>query len=89
MSDKVLNVQVVDRQEVLWSGQARQTSIPAVDGRLGILPGRQPLLAILTSGTVNIDDTAGTVIKYQVNGGFASVDDDFVTVVVEEAHLAS
>lgn len=87
MSDKLLNVQVVDKHEVLWNGHSTQVSIPATDGRLGILPGRQPLLAILGKGTVNISDTDSAVVKYDVDGGFASVDQDFITVVVEEAHL--
>jgi F0F1-type ATP synthase, epsilon subunit (mitochondrial delta subunit) len=81
---KVLNVEVVTRSETLWSGSATHVSIPAEDGMLGILPGRQPVLAILQNGIVEIREESGGNVKLHVTGGFASVDVDFVTIVVEE-----
>ena len=77
-----LRVEVVSKIQSLWHGKATYVSIPAVDGRLGILTGRQPVLAVLETGVVEIETEDGTVVV-SVNGGFASVDSDFVTIVAE------
>ena len=82
-----LRVSVVGRLGPLWSGRAHYVSVPAVDGRLGILPGRQPVLAALQAGVVEIQPSTGETVKVQVEEGFASVDSDFVTVVVEGGEL--
>ena len=44
-SGKSLQVEVVSHEGRLWHGAASAVQIPTVDGSLGILPGRQPLLA--------------------------------------------
>mgnify|MGYP002724582841 CR=1 FL=1 len=82
-----LRVSVVGRMGPLWAGRARYVSVPAVDGRLGILSGRQPVLAALQAGVVEIQPSTGETVKVQVDDGFASVDSDFVTVVVEGGKL--
>ncbi len=82
MPKEELRVEVVSKIEPLWSGKASYVSIPAVDGRLGVLKGRQPVLAVLEAGAVEIETSTGTVIV-TVDGGFASVDSDFVTIVAE------
>lgn len=84
MSDRLLNVEVVTRHETLWVGASGHVSVPAVDGRLGILPGRQPVLAVLEDGIVDVSRPEGDPVKIQVKGGFVSVDADFITVVVDE-----
>ena len=87
MSSPHLEVTVVDRAAVLWSGDAEYVSIPAVDGRLGILPGRQPVLAVLVPGTVQITQLGGEIISFDVAGGLASVDSDIITVVAKAADM--
>lgn len=82
-----LRVSVVGRMGPLWSGRAHYVSIPAVDGRLGILPGRQPVLAALDAGVVEVQSSSGETVKVHVEDGFASVDSDLVTVVVEGGTL--
>ncbi|MFT0762765.1 hypothetical protein [Scrofimicrobium sp. R131] len=82
---KRLSIEVVNRTSTLWEGEADYVSIPALDGRLGVLPGRQPVLAVLNTGNVEVRGAdPGGEVNISVSGGFASVDDDFVTVVVDE-----
>lgn len=81
MSSAVLRVQVVSKTRSLWDGEARQVSIPAVDGSLGILPGRQPLLSVLNAGVVKIEDTQGELHELEIEPGFAFVDSNLVTLV--------
>lgn len=82
----VLQIEVVSQHERLWSGTGSQVVVPASDGSLGILPGRQPLLAVLGDGTVRITTPEGTR-SVEVSGGFVSVDSDFVTVVAQRGSL--
>ncbi|WP_115727552.1 F0F1 ATP synthase subunit epsilon [Actinomyces culturomici] len=87
MADRVLQVEVVAHEGRLWHGTGTSVQIPVVDGQLGILPGRQPLLAMLKAGTVSVTTKDG-VETFTIEGGFASVDSDFVTVVADHGTVS-
>ncbi|WP_413452321.1 F0F1 ATP synthase subunit epsilon [Georgenia phoenicis] len=78
-----LTVQIVGPDRTLWSGDADAVSVPASEGVLGILPGRQPVLAVLRPGKVTITRSGGTE-SVDIEGGFVSFDDDDVMIVVDE-----
>ena len=86
-SGKSLQVEVVSHEGRLWHGASASVQFPTVDVSLGVLPGRQPLLAQLSEGTVTVSRT-DEVVSFQVTVGFASVDSDFVTVVADHATVA-
>jgi len=88
VSGKSLQVEVVSHEGRLWHGAALSVQIPTVDGSLGILPGRQPLLAQLGGGTVTVT-CSGEVVSFEVSGGFASIDSDFVTLVADSATVTT
>lgn len=81
MAKDSLHVEVVSKTELLWQGLANHVSIPAVDGRLGILSGRQPVLAVLGEGDVVISQSGNDPVTISIASGFASVDSDYVTIV--------
>ena len=83
-SGKSLQVEVVSHEGRLWHGTALSVQLPTVDGSLGVLPGRQPLLSQMGEGIVTVT-CSDQVVSFQVTGGFASVDSDFVTVVADHA----
>ena len=89
MSDAKLHVEVVSRLEPLWQGTASYVAVPAVDGRLGILTGRQPLLTVLEAGEVEIQAQGGVKVTVSIDGGFASVDSDYVTIVAQGGEISS
>lgn len=78
----MLQIVVVSRKDMLWSGLGTQVIVPAAQGSLGILPQRQPLLSTLQPGTVKVFTEDGDTVSFDVDSGFASVDSDFVTIVV-------
>lgn len=80
-----LEVTFVTADRTVWSGQAAQVVVPAIDGSMGILPQMQPTLAILGTGMVRIIDQDGHVEALEVDGGFVSVDADVVTIGVDDA----
>lgn len=84
----VLQVEVVSAHGRLWSGTSTHVQVPLVDGSMGILPRRQPLLATLGQGAVVVTSTDNSTVSFDVKGGFVSVDSDFVTIVTPEGTQA-
>lgn len=80
-----LRVDIVSRAADVWCGEATAVTVPAAHGELGILPGRQPILAALGVGVVRVNTATGQELSFDVQGGFATVDGDTVTVVVDNA----
>ena len=82
-----LAVELVARDRTVWSGDALMVSAPAAEGEIGILPGHEPVLAVLRAGQVRIRGVDGEVQHASVDGGFLSVDKDQVTIVVDSAEV--
>lgn len=79
-----LTVEVVSSDRVRWEGEASAVSIPTVEGDVGILTDHQPLLAVLRPGKVRITRLrGGDKVEIGVEGGFLSVDQNHVTVVID------
>jgi F-type H+-transporting ATPase subunit epsilon len=58
--------------------------LPAYDGEIGILHGHSPLIARLGYGELRTRSGA-SVQRYFIDGGFAQVRDDVVTVLTQRA----
>ncbi|HEV6952365.1 MAG TPA: F0F1 ATP synthase subunit epsilon [Promicromonospora sp.] len=82
-----LSVDLVSRDRKVWSGAATQVSAPSADGQVGILANHTPLLAVLRPGTITVETASGPALEAQVTGGFMSVDNNLVTLVVDEISL--
>ena len=78
-----LRVEVVSPAGEAWAGEATQVSVPLSNGELGILPGRQPLVAVLGSGSVRLSPVDGEMRRVEVSGGFCSVDHDVITIAAD------
>lgn len=78
-----LNVELVDADEIVWSGAATMVRARSADGDVGILPGHTPLLAILAPGEVVVAGADNQKLTVTVDGGFLSVDRDQVRIVVD------
>ena len=79
-----LNVEMVSADRTVWSGEALSVAAPAADGDLGVLPGHQPVLAVLRPGIVRVRAVdGGDTVELEVSGGFLSVDHDDITIVVD------
>lgn len=88
MSDRLLNVNIVAADRQLWAGSATMVVANTVEGQIGLLPGHEPLLAILAEGEVKVAVEEGPAIMAAVGaGGFISLEHDTVTIVVRDGHL--
>lgn len=82
-----LKVSIVSADHEVWSGLARQIVARTTEGEIGILPGHEPILAILGAGEVRVTATDGSVLTANADDGFLSVEHDTVTVVASSAEL--
>lgn len=78
-----LKVELVAADRKVWEGEASQVGARSTDGEIGILPGHQPLLAVLVEGDVRIH-REGSVSTARIDSGFLSVNHDVVTIVAEQ-----
>ncbi|MBN9632940.1 MULTISPECIES: F0F1 ATP synthase subunit epsilon [Leifsonia] len=83
----VLNVSVVAADHEVWAGEASMVVARTVEGQIGILPGHEPLLAILAQGEVRVTLNGGESITAQADDGFLSVENNTVTIVARQAEL--
>jgi len=82
-----LHVELVAADQAVWSGDAKMVVAKTVEGEIGLLPGHEPMLAILASGEVRITLEGGEIIKASAEDGFLSIEKDVVTVVARHAAL--
>jgi len=80
-----LNVRIVSPAKVIFEGVASAMVAPAWDGRVGILPGHAPMLALLGAGEVSVDRPGGGSDSYFVAGGVLKVERNAVTLLTEYA----
>ncbi|CAB4624832.1 MAG: hypothetical protein RJA66_717 [Actinomycetota bacterium] len=82
-----LHVELVAADQAVWTGEAKMVVAKTVEGEIGLLPGHEPMLAILASGEVRITLEGGEIIKASAEDGFLSIEKDVVTVVARHAAL--
>lgn len=87
MSDKTLRVELVAADQAVWSGSAKMVIAKTVEGEIGLLPGHEPMLAILAAGEVRITLPTGEKLIAAAEDGFLSIEHDVVTIVARNAAL--
>lgn len=75
---------VITPERAILETAATFVALPAWDGEIGILPHRAPLLARLGVGWLRADTPQGKK-ELLLDGGFAQVVEDKVTVLTEHA----
>jgi F-type H+-transporting ATPase subunit epsilon len=86
-----LVVRVVAPDKTVWDDEADEVILPSTTGQLGILGGHAPLLTALDTGVLRVRATGGSKewTSIALMGGFAEVEDDEVTILVNGAELGS
>jgi len=78
---------IVTQERSLFSGEVDYISLPGVDGRMGILPDHSPMLTNLDFGEIMVRDKNGESF-FAIGGGFAEIQPDAVTILVDSAERA-
>jgi F-type H+-transporting ATPase subunit epsilon len=79
-----LQVRVIAPDKTVWEAEADEVILPSTTGQLGILGGHAPLLSALDTGVMRVRPGKEWV-PIALMGGFAEVDNDLVTILVNGA----
>ena len=80
-----LHFSLVSPEAELYAGEVDQVDAQGTEGGFGVLPGHAPFMTALTDDgfvTVHIGDD---LIRFEVQGGFADVTPDGLTILAERA----
>lgn len=80
-----IQIDVITPERRVLSEEVHAIVIPAHDGEIGILPGRAPLMCELGIGTLRFRNRDGKQQRVFLDGGFAQVIDNRVSVLCEFA----
>ncbi len=83
---KAFSVSVVTPEEaVIERDDASMVIVPAHDGEIGVMRGHAPILLRLGIGALRVELADGKKQTYYVDGGFAQMVDNRLTVLTEQA----
>jgi len=82
-----LQMDLVSPAKLLLSEAVSMVVVPGKEGYFGVLPGHMPLLSSLRAGVVSVHEsvTAPAAKQFFVSGGFAEVNPEACTLLVDEA----
>lgn len=81
-----LTVRVISPDKTVWDATAEEVVLPSTTGQLGILSGHAPLLTALDTGVMRVrPDRNQDWVAIALLGGFAEVEQDEVTILVNGA----
>jgi F-type H+-transporting ATPase subunit epsilon len=82
------NLRVMAPNRTVWNSEAQEVILSTNSGQIGILPNHAPLLTALDIGVMKIRiDSKWTAMALM--GGFAMIDNNQMTILVNEAEKAS
>ena len=83
MSER-LTFDMVSPEKHLFSAEVDVVTVPGSEGDFGVLVNHSPMMSVLRPGIVLVED-GGTTTRYFVQGGFADVTPDGLTILAEQA----
>jgi F-type H+-transporting ATPase subunit epsilon len=76
---------LVSPEKLLFSSEVTQVDIPGAEGDFGVLAGHAPIVTSVRPGILVIYGEAGEQLRIVVNGGFAEVAPQGLTVLADAA----
>ena len=88
MAELNIDIVAVDRQ--IWSGEGTFLFTRTTSGEIGILPNHIPLVAqLVEDAMVRVEREGEDDLRIAVDGGFLSVTEETVRILVENAEFES
>lgn len=84
-----LNCTITTPEKLVHDGAAKLVVVPATDGELGVMPGHAPLMALLGTGELRIQEPGGARRSLFVQGGFVQIIENAVNVLATDAESAA
>lgn len=79
-----LSVEIITPAEVIFKGEAISVSLPGSKAPFQVLSGHAPIVSSLDNGKIKVDTAKGEKI-FQSSTGFAEINNNKVSVLVESA----
>ena len=79
-----LHFSLVAPERQLFSADVDQVDAPGLEGDFGVLAGHAPFMTALKAGSVTVYD-GGTTRVFNIEGGFADVTPQGLTILAEQA----
>jgi len=83
--DIKINFDFVSPEELIVSSEVDMVLIPAKEGDAGILPNHAPYMTVLRQGIVEVTFDKDNIKSYLVEGGFADVTPEKITILAESS----
>jgi F-type H+-transporting ATPase subunit epsilon len=83
MADK-LNFALVSPEREVFHGEVDHVVVPGSEGEFGVSPNHAPVMSVIKPGALRVINE-GAERRIYVNGGFADVTPEGLTVLAEEA----
>ncbi len=83
MADTI-KIEIVSPEKLVLSEEVHSVSVPGQEGYFTVMGEHAPLMSILKPGFISVTGASGTQ-TYYVQGGFADVSPDGVTILAEHA----
>lgn len=83
-----LKIRVIAPDKIVWDADAEEIILPSSTGQLGILNGHIPLLTALDIGVMRVREKKDWK-PIILLGGFAEVNNDIITILVNGAEQVS
>ncbi len=81
-----LAVRIIAPDKIVWDSSADEIVLPSTTGQLGVLTGHVPMITALDTGVMRVRPSGSKDwVAIALMGGFAEVDQDEVTVLVNGA----
>lgn len=81
-----MELEILTPERKLFSGEVYGVQLPGISGSFEVLDKHAPLVSALTAGKVKVlKDKSGASIVFTINGGFAEVIHNRVSVLAEGA----
>ncbi len=79
-----LNIEIITPAEVIFKGSADSISLPGTKAPFQVLKDHAPIVSSLDEGKIKID-ISGKEMIFQSSTGFAEINNNIVSVLVESA----
>lgn len=76
-----LQIEIVTPDRAVFADEAESVVVPGSEGEMEILSGHLQLLTTIHAGAMTVLTTSGETRKFFIDGGFAEVQPDRVTVL--------
>jgi F-type H+-transporting ATPase subunit epsilon len=87
MAADTLLLEIVTPQRAVFSESVREVALPGDLGEMDVLPGHLPLMTLIAGGEVTAVTANGTR-RFAIDGGFAEILSDRVTILVRSCEGA-